>query len=90
MKLVRTQKARSTERLVAWPGIIAAKKMDMFVAHGKRVRQFSSNPVMNQLIAENPRLLVERKMLARSLVGDIKVYHEDVASVIGQRILEKL
>lgn len=90
IKLVRTQKARSTEKITAWPGIIAAKKMLSFKAHGKHVRRLSVSPAFRRVLAERPQLLVERQLLARGLVGDIKVNYEDLALVIGERILRKL
>jgi hypothetical protein len=90
VKLVRTQRAHTTQKLVAWPGIIAAKTMDTFKAHGTRARQLPTSTNMNHLLARNPRLLVQRQLLARKLVGDIKVHHDEVAETIGKRILKKL
>lgn len=90
VRVVRTQRARSTERVVAWPGIVAAKKMDRFKAHGPETRQFSTNPSLNQLIAQAPHVLLRQKLLARKLVGNLKVYNDEVSSVIGERILQKL
>jgi hypothetical protein len=90
VKLVRTQRAHSTQRLVAWPGIIAAKTVDTFKAHGTRARQLSANAKVGHFLAQNPKLLVQRQMLARELVGDIKVYHDEIAEIIGERILKKL
>jgi hypothetical protein len=80
VKAVRIQKTTSRERVVPWPGIISAKRVDSIRIHGTHTAH-----LRGQQIA-----VAAKKALARQLVGNVRVDYTDLAKKIGDRILAKL
>lgn len=80
VRVVRTQKGRSTTQVKPWPGIIATSRIHNIKMHGKN----------QQVGSEYSRMIMTAKMTARSLVGNLRVDHRDLSGAISERIMEKL
>ena len=80
IKVVRTHRNRSTERVVAWPGIVGVKRINQMKNYGQRGRH----------LWPNSRALPVMKQVADRLTRDLRVDHHEIATKIGARILDKL
>ncbi len=80
VRVVRTKKGRSTEAPKPWPGIVAASRVDAIKLHGKN--QYVPSRFSHQLLA--------KKMLAREMVGSLRVDHRDLSKMIAERIMSRL
>ncbi|HSX32838.1 MAG TPA: hypothetical protein VLF91_00670 [Candidatus Saccharimonadales bacterium] len=80
IKVVRTHRNRSTERVVAWPGILGVKRISQMKNYGQRGRH----------LWPNTRALPILKQVADRLTGSLKVDQHEITAKIGARILEKL
>ncbi len=80
VKAMRTQRGKSDRRVVAWPGIIAARRMSLIKTHGKGRTQ----------VGGSSRNIMKLKIEAERLVGDTQVDYRGLSQVIGERILERI
>jgi hypothetical protein len=80
IKVVRTQKNRSTERVTAWPGIVGVKRISNLKSYGAQSRH----------LWQGTRALPVMKQIADRLTRHLKVDHRELAGKIGERILAKL
>lgn len=81
IRAVRVKKGSSKQRVVPWPGIIAAKYVDRIKTHGKG---------KNLRAARNPARTLHEKTIARRLVNDVSVDFSELSELIGERIMAKL
>jgi len=78
VKAVRTKTKSSDRKVVTWPGMVAAKRMQDVPLHGHRLNG-----------SERERIL-RFKLLSRKLLEGTKVDYQLAGTRIGARILEKL
>jgi len=81
IKAVRCKKGTSRERVVAWPGIIAAKCIERIKVHGKG---------KNLMAARDPEQIMAFRMYARQLVGNTTVDFSHLSDIVGERIMTRL
>lgn len=78
---MRIRKGQSYERIVPWPGIISAKRVQGVKTHGGELAtRFAQTGVP----------IHKLKLEARRLVGDIRVDRIAIAKRVGDRVLAKL
>jgi len=87
IKVVKPLKNKKTEITTPWPGIIAAKRVDAIKSYGRQALYF---PQTHFLTHNKSPSLVQMKLAARKLVGNLKVDHQELATRIESRILHKL
>jgi hypothetical protein len=80
VKAVRVKSRTSKEKIVPWPGIIAAKSLERMKPYGKG---------RNVAAARDPRV-TKYKFFAREVVGNVEVDFSELSTLIGNRILAKL
>ncbi len=81
VKAVRTRRRQSDQRVVPWPGLIAAHYIQSLRAKGSGPERMSTHELQSQL-----RL----KMHVQPHIGGIRVDRREIAKSIGERILAKL
>ncbi len=80
VRVVRTQKGRSTTQPKPWPGIVAASRVHAIQLHGAH----------QHVPPRYAREIVGHKMQARQAVGTLRVDHRNLSAMISERILGKL
>lgn len=80
VKAVRVKSRTSQERVVPWPGVIAAKSLTRIKRHGKG---------RNVAAARDPRAL-KLQFYARDIAGNLQVDFSDLSTIIGERVMSKL
>jgi hypothetical protein len=80
VRVVRTKRGRSLEQPKPWPGIVAASRVDAIKLHGK------SQHVPPNFI----RRFAANKMMAREVLGSLRVDTHDLSKLIADRIITRL